>query len=192
VLNQLGAMPMDRTTKLYAAPSDHLILSFYSGLPVQDITPVRKSYLDSYRGDIVYIDRSVSVDNDLLTAESVRAAALRDGLRLSPEAAETWSILLRTRDYREAMLQSLSRGSPREIEPVPPLGWQLLDAQHRKISLMFTNSSLELVTRGFDINSWTDWRVVLRYRWLIPSALEETKIEGYLGIATVILLQVDS
>jgi hypothetical protein len=153
VLNQLGAMPMDRTTKLYAAPGDHLILSFYSGLPVQDITPVRKSYLDSYRGDIVYIDRSVSVDTDLLTAESVRAAALRDGLRLSPEAAETWSILLRTRDYREAMLQSLSRGSPREIEPVPPFGWQLLDAQHRKISLMFTNSSLELVTRGFDINS---------------------------------------
>jgi hypothetical protein len=170
VLNQLGAMPMDRTTKLYAAPGDHLILSFYSGLPVQDITPVRKSYLDSYRGDIVYIDRSVSVDTDLLTAESVRAAALRDGLRLSPEAAETWSILLRTRDYREAMLKSLSRGAPRQVEPVPPFGWQLLAAHHRKLPSVFSNSSLELVTRGFQMISWSDWRVVLKYRFIGPAA----------------------
>jgi hypothetical protein len=169
VLDQLGAMSMDRTTKFYAAPNDHLILSFYSGIPVQDITPVRKSYLDSYRGNIVYIDRSVSVDTGLLTAESVRAAALRDGLRLSPEAAETWSILLRTRDYREAMLKSLSRGSPQEIEPVPPFGWQLLDAHHRKLPSVFTNSSLELVTRGFDISSWSDWRVVLKYRFVGPA-----------------------
>jgi hypothetical protein len=170
VLDQLGAMSIDRSTKFYAAPNDHLILSFYSGLPVQDITPVRKSYLDSYRGDIVYIDRSVSVDTGLLTAESVRAAALRDGLRLSPEAAETWSILLRTRDYREAMLKSLSRGSPQEIEPVPPFGWQLLDGHHRKLPSVFTNSSLELVTRGFDMSSWSDWRVVLKYRYVGPAA----------------------
>jgi hypothetical protein len=174
VLEQLEAMPMDRTTKLYAAPSDHLVLSFYSGLPVQDITPVRKSYLDSYRGDIVYIDRRVSVDTGLLTAESVRAAALRDGLRLSPEAAETWSILLRTRDYREAMLKSLSRGPPQEIEPVPPFGCQLLDAHHRKLPSVFTNSSLELVTRGFDISSWSDWRVVLKYRFVGPAARSGT------------------
>lgn len=170
VLDQLGAMSMDPTTKFYAAPSDHLILSFYSGIPVQDITPVRKSYLDSYSGNIVYIDRAVSVDTGLLTAESVKAAALRDGLRLSPEAAETWSILLRTRDYREAMLKSLSRGSPQEIEPVPPFGGQLLDAHHREVSSIFTNSSLELVTRGFDISSWSDWRVVMRYRFVGPAA----------------------
>jgi hypothetical protein len=170
VLDQVGAMPIDRTTKLYAAPHDDLVLSFYSGLPVQDITPVRKSYLDSYKGNVVYIDRSVSVDTGLLTAESVRAAALRDGLRLSPEAAETWSILLRTRDYREAMLKSLSRGSPQGIEPAPPFGWQLLVAQHRKLPSVFTNSSLELVTRGFDISSWSDWRVVLKYRFVEPAA----------------------
>jgi hypothetical protein len=174
VLNQLGAMSMDRTTKFYAAPSDHLILSFYSGIPVQDITPVRKSYLDSYSGNIVYIDRSVSVDTGLLTAESVREAALRDGLRLSPETAETWSILLRTRDYREAMLKSLSPGSPQEIEPVPPFGWQLLDAHHRKLPSVFTNFSLELVTRGFDISSWSDWRVVMRYRYVGPAARSGT------------------
>src|SRR6185312_7544892 len=107
--------------------------------------PVRKSYLDSYRGDIVYIDRSVSVDTGLLTAESVRAAALRDGFRLSPEAAEKWSILLRTRDYRVAMLKSLSPRAPQHVSPIPPFGVQLLAAHHRNLPLVFANSSLELV-----------------------------------------------
>jgi hypothetical protein len=170
VLDQLGAMPMDRTTKLYAAPNHHLILSFYSGLPVQDITPVRKSYLDSYRGNIIYIDRWISVDTGLLTAESVRAAALRDGLRLSPEAAEAWSILLRTRDYREAMVKSLSRGSPQEIEPVPPFGRQLLVAYHHQLLSYFSNPSLEFVTRGFYISSWSDWYMVVKYRFVGPAA----------------------
>ncbi|WP_165420389.1 glycosyltransferase family 39 protein [Edaphobacter modestus] len=170
VLDRLGATSMDRTTKLYAAPNDHLILSFYSGLPVQDITPVRKSYLDAYPGNIIYIDRSVSVETGFLTAESIQEAALRDGYRLSPEAAETWSILLRTRDYREAMLKSVSRSAPQEVEAVPPFGRQLLTAHHRKLPSVFTSSSLELVTRGFAISSWTDWRNVLKYRFIGPEA----------------------
>jgi hypothetical protein len=168
VLDHLGAMSIDRTTRLYAAPNDHLILSFYSGLPVQDITPVRKSYLDSYPGNIIYIDRSVSVETGLLSVESIQEAALRDGNKLSPEAAERWSILLRTRDYREAMLRSVSRGTPQEVEPVPPFGRQLLTAHHRQLPSVFTSSSLELVTRAFDIRSWTDWRNVLKYRFIGP------------------------
>jgi len=169
VLDQLGTASMDHTAKLYAAPSDHLILSFYSGLPVQDITPVRKSYLDSYPGNIIYIDRSISVETGVLTAENIQEAALRDGHRLSLEAAETWSILLRTRDYRETMLKSVARGAPQNVEPVPPFARQLLTAHHRKVPSEFP-ISLELITRGFAISSWTDWRDVLRYRFIGPEA----------------------
>ncbi|WP_348268051.1 hypothetical protein P8936_02085 [Edaphobacter paludis] len=170
VLDQLKSMPMDCTTKLYAAPNDHLVLTFYSGLPVQDITPIRRSYLDSYRGNIIYIDRGASVNSGLLTPENVRTAALLDGLRLSPEAAETWSTLLRTRDYRETMLKSVSPDVTQEIEPLPPFGRELLAAHHRNLPSVFSNSSMELVTRGFAINSWPDWRVVLKYRFVGPAA----------------------
>ncbi len=169
VIDRLGAMSSDPATKLYAAPNDHLILSFYSGLPVQDITPVRKSYLDSYKGDIVYVDRSVSVDTGLLTPVRVRAAALQHGIMLSPEDAETWSALLRTRDYREGMLQSVAPGLPPDLETLPPFGAELLAAHHRKIPSVFSNSSLELVTRGFSMKSWSDWRVVLKYRFIGPA-----------------------
>jgi hypothetical protein len=195
VLDRLGATAMDRTTKFYAAPNDHLILSFYSGLPVQDITPVRKSYLDSYPGNIIYIDRSVSVETQVLTAESIQEAALRDGYSLSLEAAETWSTLLRTRDYRETMLKSVSRGAPQELEPVPPFAWQLLAAHHRKLRSYFSNSDLELVTRGFAINSWTDWRDVLKYRFIGPeehSGVHANYAERLRGSDAVILLEADT
>lgn len=195
VLDYLGAMSIDRKTRLYAAPNDHLILCFYSGLPVQDITPVRKSYLDSYPGNVIYIDRSVSVETGVLTADSIRIAALRDGDALSPEAAERWSILLRTRDYREAMLNSVSGNMRQEIEQVPPFARQLLAEHHRKLPSVFASSSLELVTRDFDIKSWTDWRNVLKYRFLGPegrSTVHANYADRLRGSDAVILPSADT
>lgn len=46
----------------------------------------------------------------------------------------------------------------------------LLAEHHRNVPSVFANSSLELVTRGFDIKSWLDWRVVLKYRFVGPAA----------------------
>jgi hypothetical protein len=59
----------------------------------------------------------------------IRAVALHDGYRLTAEDVDRWSILLRTWDYREAMLKSLWCGMPPEIEPLPPFAWKLLAAQ---------------------------------------------------------------
>ncbi len=194
-LDYLKSKSMDRTTKLYAAPNDHLILTFYSGLPVEDITPVRKSYLDSYPGNIIYIDRSISVETGFLTAESIQAAALRDGTRLSPEEAERWSVLLRTRDYREAMLNSVSRGVTQALEPVPPFGEQLLAEHHRKLPSVFAGSSLELITRGFEIRSWTDWRNVMKYRFVGPeqrSTVHANYADRLRGSDAVILSSADT
>ena len=195
LLNQLGATPMDGATKLYAAPNDHLILTFYSGLPVQDITPIRKSYLDSYRGNIIYVDRAISFDADLLTDQSIEATALRDGYRLSPEDVKKWSILLRTRDYREAMLKSLSDGMQPVMEPIPPFGRQLLIAERSKRQMDLSNSTLELVTRGFRMSSWSDWRVVLKYRFVEPetrSGIHANYSTRLRGADAVILTQADT
>ena len=195
VLDYLKASTLDRKTRLYAAPNDHLILSFYSGLPVQDITPVRKSYLDSYPGNIIYIDRSVSVETGVLTADCIRKAALRDGDRLSPEDAERWSVLLRTRDYRETMSKSVSSSARQEVEQVPPFARQLLTAHHRKLPSVFASSSLDLATRGFDIESWTDWRTVLKYRFLGPeerSTVHANYADRLRGSDAVILTKADT
>jgi hypothetical protein len=168
VLDQLATSHLDSSTKVFAAPNDHLPLTFYSGFPVQDITPVRKTFLDSYKGDIIYVDRTNSIETGSLTPENVQKVALRYGYELSEDAAKQWSELLRTRDYREAMNKDFSDGAALSIEDLPAFGPELMAAQHCKVLQIFTDSSLELITRGFTMHTWSDWRVVLKYRFLDP------------------------
>jgi len=170
VFQQLDSMHLDSATRLYAAPNGQLVLSFYSGLPIQDITPVRKSNLDSYRGDIVYIDAEVTVATGILDAERVREAALRSGYILSLDAAEETSMRLRSRAYRESIMDTLAPGQPSNLEPLPAFAQGLLAAHRAQVALGYTNSSYELVTRGFQIRDWSDWGAVLKYRFVDPQA----------------------
>ena len=170
VFQQLDSMHLDSATRLYAAPNRHLVLSFYSGLPIQDITPVRKSYLDSYRGDIVYIDADVTLATGILDAERVRQAARRNGYILSSDAAEETSMRLRTRPYRESIMNSLAPGQPSNLEPLPEFAQGLLAAHRAQVAFAFANSGYDLVTRGFQIRGWSDWCAVLKYRFVDPQA----------------------
>jgi hypothetical protein len=168
--NALDAMHLDGTSRIYAAPNSHLILSFYSGLPIQSIAPVRKSFLDSYPGDIVYIDSPVFTDTGWLGAERIREEALRCGEDLSPEAAARWSVLLQTRDYREAMQETVAPGQAELVEAVPEFARELLIENRNRLWNEFLVSDMELFTRGFDIHSWLDWRTVVEYRYSDPLA----------------------
>lgn len=163
VLNYLASLHPDRGTRFYSAPNDHLVLTFYSGLPIQDISPIRRSFLNSYTGEIIYIDPAIAVDTGVLDPQNVALAALRDSYKLTAEGARQWSEKLRTHDYRERISQ-LADG------PLPPFARKLLDEQRRRAADVFSHSSLELMTRGFPIRSWTDWRNVLKYRFVDPQA----------------------
>jgi hypothetical protein len=87
VIDWLCAMPLQQDTKLYAAPNSHLIWTVYTGLPVQSILPVRKQFLNNYRGEIVYIDSPVSSDNDVLSREHIEDAAAREGYPIARDSA---------------------------------------------------------------------------------------------------------
>lgn len=162
VLTFLNSIHPDQSTRLYSAPNDQLVLTFYSGLPIQDILPVRRSFLNSYPGKIIYIDTGISVDTGVLQTENVRRAARDDGQYLSFSEAERWSEALRDYDYKAEVLHY----SP----PLPVFARALLEEHHRRLPEIFEHSSLDLMTRGFRIRSWTDWRNVLRYRFLNPQA----------------------
>lgn len=41
--------------RLYTEPNQQLVLAYTLGLPIQSIAPVRKSFLDSYPGEIVFL-----------------------------------------------------------------------------------------------------------------------------------------
>src|SRR5690606_20925308 len=94
IFQQLESMPLDETTRIYSTPNAHLILTIYSGLSIQDITPVRKSFLDSYQGQIVYIDLGPTHDTGILAPARLQETALERGDILSDAAAEAASALL--------------------------------------------------------------------------------------------------
>jgi hypothetical protein len=59
VIEWLNAMRLQEGAKIYAAPNSHLIWTVYTGLPVQNILAVRQHFLNTYRGEIIYIDSAV-------------------------------------------------------------------------------------------------------------------------------------
>lgn len=170
LFEHLNSMRLDSTAKLYAAPNSHLPMTFYSGLPIQDITPVRKSFLDSYHGEIVYIDSGVAVETGLLDVERIQEAAVRNGLKLSQEAAEEIALRLQTRTYRESMKQAVAPDEPLQLEPLSPFEQELLAAHRAAITYYFSKFDYELVTRGFVVRDWSDWCTILKYRFVNPEA----------------------
>ncbi len=170
ILREVDSLHLNNSAKVFCAPNDQLILTFYSGLPIQDISPVRKSYLDSYRGDIVYIDTGTSVDTGILRPERIQEAALHDGLRLSPAEAEQWSQLLGTWDYRQEMMRALAPGNTLRADVLPQFARRLLVMQRCEVSTMFEAYGFELVTRGFGVTTWAAWRAVCKYRFVDPDA----------------------
>ncbi len=172
VIDQLGAMRLNQDTKFFAAPNSHLIWTVYTGLPVQSIAPVRRQFLNGYRGDIVYID---SPDWDILSPQEVEEAALREGRRLTPESAEQCLLLLRTRQYREAMLHDVSVDGRVQLEPLPRFGETLLNASRQRSREVFAESTMRLFTRGFRIDNWVDWRSVFMYRFVNPDSRRGVK-----------------
>ena len=54
----ISQIDLQGNSRLYATPSEHLALTFYTGLPVQSIAPIRREFLDAYKGKIILIDQS--------------------------------------------------------------------------------------------------------------------------------------
>jgi hypothetical protein len=49
-------------TRFYGTPNDHLILTYYSGVPVQSIAPIRKEFFETYTGRIVLFEKAGSLE----------------------------------------------------------------------------------------------------------------------------------
>jgi hypothetical protein len=172
IFRQVDSMALNKGTRLYSVPNTHLTLTFYSGLPVQDITPVRRSFLDSYRGDVVYLDLVPAQDTDLLDPERIEKAAAKSGHSISVQDTEDASVLLYTRDYRQSIAEIVTPGELPELEEVPTFLQPLLEAHRAKVAEHFESSGFELVTRGYPVRSWFDWVAVFKYRF---AALESRR-----------------
>jgi len=110
VLGELEKIPFETGTRFYATPNEHLTYTYYSGLPVQSVAPVRKSFFADCQKPVVFIESQM--ESMLPAAEDVLMASVPVGKRLSQGQAQ---------EFREQVWTVLAW---RELEsrgiPVPP------------------------------------------------------------------------
>jgi hypothetical protein len=70
--------------RMFASPNEHLVLTYYSGRPVQSIFPVRREWLDQFANDLIILE---SRSYDVLSSASVHEAARRQGRVLTEAEA---------------------------------------------------------------------------------------------------------
>ncbi len=86
VVAALSEQTFPSDTKFYANPSNQLVYTYYTGLPIQSIAPVRREFLETYTGPIVYLEQQM----DFLWPEEkwLREAAKSAGVALSPRDSD--------------------------------------------------------------------------------------------------------
>lgn len=90
-------------TRFYGTPSNQLIYTYYSGLPVQSTVPVRKSFFDNYPGEVVILNtRSFP---KYLDPEIILQSAQARGLSLDADGIREvqwhlWAALVYEHDQR--------------------------------------------------------------------------------------------
>lgn len=83
LVSTLQSMPFKPGTRFYATPNDHLTYTYYTGLPVQSVAPIRREFLNRYPAPIVFIERQM--DPIFPSEDDVLEAAGRMGLETGPD-----------------------------------------------------------------------------------------------------------
>lgn len=76
-------------TRLYALPYQHFCLTYYTGLPVQSIAPVRREFLERYPGEILLLETTNRVPSP--DWRLVQEEAARHGRELAEFEARAWT-----------------------------------------------------------------------------------------------------
>ncbi|MCC6407959.1 MAG: glycosyltransferase family 39 protein [Planctomycetes bacterium] len=170
-LVHLGARgPLAPGTRLYAAPNEHLNLTFYSGLPFQSIAPIRREFLSRHPGPILFVDSMVG--QEPIPLEEVMRLAAEHGRTLDLAAAralrdELW--------VRPAAVRALERGAVlaeplRELEALERalLARQAEIAPSRVTRLRPPLDDNPAIFRGFELADWSEWWPIFFWRFVDP------------------------
>lgn len=170
-IEYLRRRPFKPDTRIFSTPNFHLVLSVYTGLPVQSVAPVRKSFLDSYGGDIVVVE---VFPFRFVTPEAVRESARASGVALAPEQTREQAWLVTTSAVRERLAGQVARLDPPRCVDLPPHLRRLCDDRARDTEeRMASENSIRAfpaMFRGFTVRDWSDWWAVYFYRFVDPAS----------------------
>lgn len=154
-------------TRLYSTPNDHLTLTYYTGLPIQSIAPVRREFLERYSGDIVFIECIPRLIP--LWPDKARELAAAGGIRVGPALARAWARQLSVRGTSAYLLEQLGR-PPEDPSPLATYSRQAQVELTRWYTAGPDNPTgiNPAVYRGFELPDYSWWWQIFFYRFIDP------------------------
>lgn len=120
----LSNAKIDRSTKLFAAPNIQHMLTFYTGMAVQSIVPIRRTFLNSYPGDIIVVMSESFWRRGPLRADLLQREAQTAGQPLSNSEASGLTCRLSSLEYRSRAAAHVAHVNP-PLESVPEFASEL-------------------------------------------------------------------
>lgn len=196
LVRQFSELRPGPEVRLFATPNDHLVLQYYTGLPVQSIAPIRASFLNTYPGPIILAER-VDLGPGPAT-DAVRSALANAGLPADEEHVQQWRDLLKTREIREDLTR-------RGYDVVPPLeilpdALQVVLTDYRDDERLRRLARLQKWARkfppfrGFPVSNHHDWWTTFFYRFVDPQSRQNDAAnyaKRLLGAKALVLVEAD-
>lgn len=157
-------------TRIYSNPNDHLTLMFYSGMPVQSIAPVRKSFLDRYPGDIIMLDSWVHLWP--VSGEDVARFAQRFGVNLTPKETLAWAEKINRVSFARKIKPAVTSVVPLEL--LPPFAESLIIWQKEETGRWWRTPEFDFkhlnpsIFSGFSLEDPAEWWQIYSYRFVSP------------------------
>ncbi|MFP4069918.1 MAG: hypothetical protein ACLFVC_07025 [Opitutales bacterium] len=157
------AVPM----RVYSTPNQHLVWTYYLGIPVQSIAPVRRSFLESYAGDLFFLE-----SNWLVTfpdAEKIRNALAASGPAPGETEVEAIQLNLSHNLVREELIERGFAPEAIKAAPIPeeigPYFESLLAEDARNQRAQFERSQAITVLQAVDADNTRDLWLGFFYRF---------------------------
>jgi hypothetical protein len=153
--------------RVYALPNSHLLLTYYTGVPVQSVSAVRRAWLDGFDRDLVIVDDPWY---ETLSADEVALIGRRYGRALTPRDADARSEELRW------LLPALELdGVAAEVSPRPRVlddfDRALVDAVRAKTRLQMDNLARGTpLVRAATLSNWREFWQFFFYWFAHPES----------------------
>ncbi len=170
VIDYLRSLDLRPGTRIYATPNDHLTLTFYTGLPVQDVAPIRKSFFDNYEGELLILEAGPRYEP--LSWREIQRVAGEAGHPLSDDEARRWEPVLATFLEQKDLRRRVAEVTPAPGQ-LPAFADALLLYQRRKTANVLA-SKLERqgnpAFNAYRLADYRSWWPVFYYRFVNPEA----------------------
>lgn len=159
-------------TRVYSTPSDQLIFTYYTSVPVQSVAAVRRSFFENYPNDIVVIESFTR----FIPASwyEVDKAARKRNVYLPREEAEGWARRLTARNLAEHVKPYVASVAVPN-DPLPRWANDVFKRQ-RELTAYYSDvtdnpaAANPAVFRGYSLPDYSWWWQIFFYRYLDMNA----------------------